>query len=69
MKLVEELQELENKKNPEKEMAIRNLTSLLEANLFTHYHKLSNIEKSQFWKKIIRSIYFDSNRNITVEFN
>lgn len=69
MNLVAELQELENKKQPEKTEAIKNLTALLEADLFAHYHKLSNIEKSQFWKKIVRRIEFDNDRNITIKFN
>lgn len=67
--LVAELQKLESKKNTKQEIKINNLTTLLHANLFTHYHKLSNIEKGQFWRKIINTIEFDNDRNIIVEFN
>lgn len=54
---------------PDKEEKIKNLNALLHADLFSHYKDLTNLEKAQFWKKIINQIRFDNNRSIVVVFN
>lgn len=67
--LIAALQELEVVKEVDNTETIANLKDLLDPRLFDHYHELKNADKAKFWRKIIKRIEFDNDKNYFVEFN
>ncbi len=66
--LMKELSEIEYTEEPQIEIAIENLNNILHSNLFEHYNELSKSDKKIFWRKFIKRITADNNKNFTVEF-
>ena len=65
---MKELSEIEYTEEPQIEIAIENLNNILHSNLFEHYNELSKSDKKIFWRKFIKRITADNNKNFTVEF-
>lgn len=64
----QQLHELSIEKTTNNSSTIENIEGFLKLNIADFYENMDAVEKRQLWRSIIKSISFDNDRNIQIEF-